>query len=60
MSADVWMCLCGCGKPRRECPEFQARMAAWGIPLDELTEKVTVIPLRRKKGRGRGRGTPAR
>lgn len=27
-------------------------MASWGIPLDEITETVTVIPLRRK-GKGR-------
>jgi len=34
---------CCCGDP--ECTDFEDRMAAWGIPLDELTEVNMIIPL---------------
>ena len=34
---------CCCGDP--ECNDFEERMAAWGVPLDELVTEVYVIPL---------------
>jgi hypothetical protein len=38
---------CCCGKPT--CTDFEDRMAAWGIPLDELTVVTTIIPLEEEK-----------
>jgi len=34
---------CCCGNP--ECTDFEDRMKAWGIPLEELTTVTTEIPL---------------
>lgn len=34
---------CCCGDP--QCTDFEDRMAAWGIPLSELTVVTMTIPL---------------
>jgi len=34
---------CCCGNP--ECTDFEDRMKAWGIPLDEITVVEFVVPL---------------
>lgn len=34
---------CCCGNP--ECNDFEERMAAWGVPLDELYEVIFEVPL---------------
>jgi len=36
---------CCCGNP--ECTDFEDRMKAWGIPLNEITVVTEIIPLRR-------------
>lgn len=35
---------CCCGNP--DCTDFEDRMAAWGIPLEELVVVETTIELR--------------
>lgn len=37
---------CCCGNP--DCTDFEDRMAAWGIPLDELTTVTYEQRLRRE------------
>lgn len=40
---------CCCGNP--ECTDFEDRMRAWGIPIDEIEVVEFTIPLKGSDGR---------